>query len=196
MEYNLTLITPPAVEPITTLQAISYGRLGTLDAAETAYLTGLIKAAREYCEKQQNRAYITQTWEMSLSKWPSVIRLPKGSLKTVESVKYTDSTGVVHTLAVNTDYIVTTRGILGGIVPPHGCSWPTTELYPIDPIVIKYTCGYGSASTDVPLGIVQAMYMLIVHWWDHRTAVITGTVSKEVEFAVSALLSLDRISNV
>jgi uncharacterized phiE125 gp8 family phage protein len=193
VEYNLTLVTPPAVEPITTTQAISYGRLETLSTAETAFLTGLIVAAREYCEAKQNRAYITQTWQISLCKWPKVIEIPKGRLKTVTSVKYTDSAGVVHTLIANTDYIVSLRGILGRITPPYGCNCPTAALYPLDPIVIEFTCGYGAAGTDVPLRVIQAMYMLVMYWWDNRPA---SKLSVEVEAAVNNLLSLDRISNV
>ncbi|MEA4919379.1 MAG: hypothetical protein VB078_00425 [Clostridiaceae bacterium] len=204
--YTLTLKTAPTVEPITTAQAISYMRLGTLDTTETAYLTGLIKTAREYCEGFQKRAYITQTWEMSLSCFPSehtnhlteyhrsdVIEIPKGSLQRVNSVKYTDSFGATTTLAENADYIVAKRGILGRISPPYGCIWPTTTLYPLDPIVIEFTCGYGDAGTNVPMKAMQSMYMLISYWWDNRVAADTS-VPKEVDFAVRALLSMDRIA--
>ena len=182
-------------------------RLGALDATETAYLDGLIKTAREYCEGFQNRAYTTQTWEMSLNCFPhehtdplteyhrsNVIELPKGSLQTVNSVKYTDSSGTVTTLTENTDYIVTKRGILGRISPPYGKTWPTATLYPLDPIVIEFTCGYGASGTNVPLKAIQAMYMLISYWWDNRTAVIIGSISKELEFTVRALLGMDRIA--
>lgn len=205
--YTLTLKTAPTVEPITAAQAISYMRLGTLDDAETAYLTGLIKTAREYCEGYQNRAYITQTWEMSLNCFPSehndplteyhrsdVIELPKGSLQTVNSVKYTDSAGAITTLTENTDYIVTKRGVLGRISPPYGSTWPTATLYPLDPIVIDFTCGYGASGTNVPLKVIQAMYMLISYWWDNRSAVLVGSISKEIEFSVKALLGMDRIA--
>ncbi len=204
--YTLTLKTAPAVEPITTAQAISYMRLGALDATETAYLSGLIKTAREYCEKFQNRAYITQTWEMTLSRFPyehtnpmteyrktDVIEVPKGSLQTVNSIKYTNSSGVVTTLVENTDYIVTKRGILGRISPPYGGIWPTATLYPLDPIVIEFTCGYGDGGEDVPVKAIQSMYMLISYWWDNRSAADVS-VPHEVDFAVKSLLSMDRIA--
>lgn len=204
--YTLTLKTAPTVEPLTTAQAISYMRLGTLDETETAYLTGLIKTAREYCEGYQNRAYITQTWEMSLNRFPcehtdpltesrrsDVIEIPKGALQTINSVKYTDSVGTVITLTENADYIVTKRGVLGRISPPYGGTWPTATLYPLDPIVIDFTCGYGASGTNVPLRATQAMYMLISYWWDNRAAADVS-VPREVEFAVHALLGPDRIA--
>lgn len=206
--YTLTLKTAPTVEPITVSQANSYMRLGTLDATETAYLTGLISTAREYCEGFQNRAYITQTWEMSLNRFPpehtdnlteyyrsNVIEIPKGNLQAINSVKYTNSAGIVTTLTENTDYIISKRGILGRISPPYGCSWPTAVLYPLDPIVIEFTCGYGSNGESVPQKAIQAMYMLMAYWWDNREAADTS-IPHEIDFAVRALLSMDRIAVV
>lgn len=193
--YTLTLKTPPTVEPITNAEATAYMRLGTLVTAETNYLTGLIKAAREYCERYQNRAYITQTWEISLDEFPvddSYIEIPKGKLQSITSVIYTDSAGTATTLTVNTDYIVSIRGIRGRISPPYGDTWPTASLWPLDPIVITFVCGYGDTAATVPQTAIQAMYMLISYWWDNRTAA-AETVPKEVEFAVKALLTPDRI---
>jgi uncharacterized phiE125 gp8 family phage protein len=205
MEYTLTLVTPPTVEPISTDEAINYMRLDTPDAADLSFITGLIKSARKYCEDLQHRAYITQTWEMSLSKFPvacndrlndvqksAVIEIPMGNLQTVDSVKYTDSANVVHTLVENTDYIVSLRGILGRISPPYNGYWPTSQLAPLDPIVIKFTCGYGLA-VAVPDTAKQAMYMLIDYWYNNRDAA-AQTVSSEIAFSVKALLMMDRIA--
>lgn len=205
MEYSLTLVTPPAVEPISTDEAVNYMRLDTPSAADTAFITGLIKSARKYCENLQHRAYITQTWEMALCEFPcahndrlnnryisDVIEIPMGNLQTVNSVKYTDSANMVHTLTENTDYIVSTRGILGRISPPYSKIWPTSALAPLDPVVIQFTCGYGLAAA-VPETIKQAMYMLISYWYDNREAA-NQYVPKEIEFSVKALLMMDRIA--
>ena len=205
MEYSLTLVTPPAVEPISTDEAVNYMRLDTPSTADTTFITGLIKAARKYCENLQHRAYITQTWEMSLNKFPcayndrlnnryisDVIEIPMGNLQTVDSVKYTDSANVVHTLTANTDYVVSTRGILGRVSPPYSGIWPTSTLAPLDPVVIKFTCGYGLTSATVPETAIRAMYMLIEYWNNHREAA-EQYVPKEIEFSVKSLLMIDKI---
>ena len=205
MEYSLTLVTPPTVEPITTDEAVHYMRLDTPSTADSAFITGLIKSARKYCENLQHRAYITQTWEMSLNKFPcayndrlnnvkksDVIEIPMGNLQTVDSVIYTDSANVAHTLTENTDYIVSTRGVLGKISPPYNGLWPTSELAPLDPVVIRFTCGYGLA-VAIPETIKQAMYMLIDYWYNNRDAA-AQTVSSEIAFSVKALLAMDKIS--
>lgn len=204
--YTLTLVTPPAVEPITTDEAVNYMRLDAPSTADSTFIVGLIKTARKYCENLQHRAYITQTWEMSLSKFPcayndrlnnaqksDVIEIPMGNLQTVDSVKYTDAANVVHTLTANTDYVVSTRGILGRVSPPYSGIWPTSALAPLDPVVIRFTCGYGLTSATVPEMAKQAMYMLIDYWYNNRDAA-AQYVPKEIEFSVKALLMMDRIA--
>ena len=166
--------------------------------AEDVYLTSLITAARIYCEEYQSRAYITQSWELALDSWPCrVIDIPKGCLQSIDSIKYTDSNGAITTMTENTDYIYSTRGILGRLTTPYGKPWPSFTPYPIDAIVIEFTCGYGDDATDVPVKIIQALKLLVGHWHFHRIPVDeTGGNVKEVEFTLSALLWMDRIVNI
>lgn len=163
--------------------------------AEDNYLTSLITAAREYCEDFQNRAYITQTWEVSWDDWPcSEIKLPKGKLQAVDLVSYKDSTGVTTGLVGTTDYVYSPRGILGRLTPAYGKTWPSFTPFPLDAVVIEFTCGYGDTAADVPAKVIQAMKLLISHWFRHRTPLSeTGQAPVEIAFAVSALLWQDRI---
>jgi len=39
-------------------------------------------------------------------------------------------------------------------------------------VEIDYTAGYGSAATDVPAGLRQAMLSLVGHWFENREAVL------------------------
>ena len=209
MDYNLTLVTPPAIEPVGLVDAKSYLRIDTTnDVIEDAYVDSLIRVAREFCEDTQHRALITQTWEMGLPGFPlsssnsltgdkrgSIIEIPKGRLQTVDSITYKDTAGVVITLTPEVDYAVSNRGILGRVCPPFGKIFPLAILYPLDPVVIKFTCGYGDDAADVPGKVIQAMYMLISHWYENRMVVndLRGVVPDEITFAVTALLSKDKI---
>jgi|GEM_PF-4738901 len=70
----------------------------------------------EYCENFQNRAYITQTWEVALPRFPQrTITIPKGKLQTIEGITYKNAAGIVTTLIPETDYVVSHRGILGRV---------------------------------------------------------------------------------
>lgn len=163
-------------------------------STDDTYLQLLITTAREYCEDFQRRAYITQTWKMTLDRFPSgEIEIPKGNLQTIDEVAYLDSAGSETVLVEDTDYIVTLDGILGKIAPLYAQIWPTATLYPLNPVSITYTCGYGDVASDVPGKIRQVMYMLISHWYENRMTTVIGATSSELQFAVSALLRLDRI---
>ena len=188
----LKIITAPASEPVSLVDIVNYTHLEeATDAVEVAFRQGLITAAREYCEAYQRRSYITQTLEMALDKFPTgVINIPRGNLQEIVSVKYTDSDGVDHVLSEGVDYVYSTYGATGRILPVT--SWPSGNLYPLDAVKIQFTCGYGF-SYDVPFKVKQAMFMLISYWYDNRSAVTIGTISKEAEFSVKALLGFERI---
>ena len=188
----LTLKTPPAVEPVSTAEMRQQLRLDTNE--EDELLSTLITAAREYCEGFQNRAYITQVWELTLDDFPrSTIDLPKGSLQRVDVVAYRDAAGGTTTLTHNTDYIYSVRGLLGRLMPAYGKSWPGFIRYPMDAVTIEFTCGYGDTAAAVPEKTRQAIKLLAAHWFMNREGVLVGSISKELEFAVSALLWMDRI---
>lgn len=193
---NLVLKTPPAVEPLEIQEVKAYLRLNDVeDTLEDAYLSALITAARDYCEGFQNRAYITQTWQLSFDYWPSrVIELPKGSLQAINGVTYKNSEGVERSLIENTDYVYSTRGLFGRLTPANAKTWPPFVPFPLDAVVIDYTCGYGSEATSVPPKVIQAMKLLISHWYEHRTPLSeTGQAPDELAFTVSALLRMERI---
>ena len=77
---GLQLVTPPAAEPVSLSEAKEHSRITGTD--EDDLITTFIEAAREYCEEYQNRAYITQTWDLSLDEFPdSPYSLPKPPLQ-------------------------------------------------------------------------------------------------------------------
>ena len=159
---------------------------------EDTYLQSLIKTARKYCEKHENRAYITQTWELHMNEFPSdngVIELPFGSLQSVDSITYKDSDGNTTTLTENTDYIVNTNAICGKIAPVYGGSYPSFTPYPLLPVIITFTCGYGDSASDIPERVKLAMKLLIQHWYDNRI-IVSKLLSnmKEVEFTFTSIL--------
>lgn len=162
--------------------------------AEDTYLASLITAARQYCEEYQNKAYITQVWEMSLPEFPSYeIEIPKSNLQTIDSITYKNSDSVTTTLTANTDYVTSIRGIVGKVVPAYNKSWPSFTPFPLDAVVVTFTCGFGAA-TSVPEKVIQAMKLLISHWFVNRTPFENATgVSKEIDFTLSALLNQDRL---
>jgi len=161
---------------------------------ENTLLSGFITAARQYCEGNQNRAYITQTWEGALDVWPEIIDVPLPPLQLVDSIEYYGTDGLSN-LLLPTEYQVDPRGYKARVTPIHGHHWPTLTLQPLSGIVVTFTTGYGDLAPDVPERIRTAIKLLAGHLYEHREATDIKEV-KEVAFAVNALLGLDRVGGI
>jgi len=62
------LITPPAAEPMTVLEAKAHLRVDFPD--DDDYIAALITAARDYAEGFTRRAFLTQSWLLALDHFP------------------------------------------------------------------------------------------------------------------------------
>jgi uncharacterized phiE125 gp8 family phage protein len=187
----LKLKTAPAVEPISATEAKLHCRVD--HTTDDTLITNLITAARIYCEKQQNRALVTQTWYLWLDKFPSkkYIDIPLPPLQSVASVLYYDTDDAEYTLSTE-DYDVDINSFVGRVHLKYSKSWPTEVLRPSNAIVIEFICGYGLAAA-VPQNVKQAMLLLIGHWYANRESVLVGSVSKPLEMAVDNLLGFERV---
>lgn len=190
MKYKIT--TAITTEPLTATEVKLHLRVD--DTTEDNLITMLIKAAREYCEKYTGRALATQTMVAYLDSFgnENYIELPTPPLQSVTSVIYKNSDSVETTMTANTDYIVDVDSNVGRIVLPYGGSWPTFTAYSVNPIKITYVTGY-YASNLIPSSIKQAMLLLIGHWYANRETVNVGSISKQLEFTLVALLSQYRV---
>jgi uncharacterized phiE125 gp8 family phage protein len=187
----IRVITPPVLEPITLAEAKAQCRVDIDD--DDALIVGLIRAAREYCEAVDWRAYLTQTIELWLEAWPDgdELELPRPPLQSVTSVVYYDTSDVPATLAA-TDYYVDTISTPGSIQLRYLKTWPATTLRDYNAICVTYKAGW-STVTDMPQSLRQAMLLLIGHWYENREAVLVGAISKSIEFAVQSLLGLHAV---
>lgn len=180
MKYAVT--TAPATEPISLADAKIHLRTITGDTSEdSAVITPLIQAAREYCENITGRALSLQTVKAYPDKW-GLWRLPRPPLLTVASIKYYDENGTEYTLPVADYQVDTVDGQIDILEEPN------VTLRDLNPIVVEYACGYTTGNA-LPMAVRQAMLLLIGHWYMNREAVTTGaTTSVEIDMTTRALL--------
>jgi uncharacterized phiE125 gp8 family phage protein len=154
MSGRLKLITKPAIEPVTVDDVRLFGRMP--DDVDDEAIEPLIASARKAAEEYQGRAYITQTWELVFDSFPACpIQIPKPPLLTLVSVQVTDITGSLTTMTL-TDFLVDPSGACGTISLKYGKSWPAV-IPERAGVVIRFTCGYGPAASDVPDRVKMAI---------------------------------------
>lgn len=185
--FGLTVVTAPAEEPLTLIEAKEHLRFS--HDYEDGLIRSLIVAARKHCETVTGRAFITQTLRLTRDSWPSwkegyEFRLPKPPLLTVTNIQYTDVDAVTQTVSAAT-YVVDATSLPGRIALAYGEAWPTDAIEQIGAVKVNYTAGYGAAAA-VPETIKAAMKLLIGHWFANREAV--GVVGQPVAMAVQSLL--------
>lgn len=199
---GLTLVTAPASEPVTLAEAKAQLRVEVAD--DDALITDLIAASRQAAEAHMRRALITQTWRLSLDRFPgrplpwwdgvregadipeaaNAIELPRPPLASVTSVTAYDDADTA-TVAPAADYFVDTDREPGRVVLRSGRTWPVVGRV-AGGVEVVFVAGYGAAGA-VPEAIRQGMLMLIGHLCENREAVGAAAAAAALPLGVAAL---------
>lgn len=188
----LKIATPPTEELIGLAEAKLHCRIDLDD--DDYLLVGLIRSARETIELISRRALISQSWDLVLDAWPggTSLELPRPPLQSVTSIKYYDDDDSVATMSSD-DYYVDTYSEPGRIVLRSDATWPAGTLRVANGVIVRFVAGFGDTAGDVPERYVQALKLLVGHWYENRESIIaTGAVPKEIPLGVQSLLWLDR----
>lgn len=167
---TLTRVVEPASEPVTLAEVKLHLRIDGTD--EDALLNVLIASARRWFEDITGRTLYATTYEYSLGEWPCGDRivLPRATtLTSIASLVYFGTDGTPATWDAS-NYIADTVRMPGALVLAYGNSWPSADLYPVEPIRIRYTAGMATSSplTYVPDGIRQTLLLAIGDWYERR----------------------------
>ena len=193
MKYNsVTRATGPAVEPLTVAEAKLHLRVDISD--DDAYIGTLITAAREWVENYLDRTLITTQLILRAAEFPTeeleLARPPMATAGTATAVVITYTLADTTTATLSTAlYRVDRTSAPGNVAPVINGTWPSDVIEDANAVAVTYWAGYGPTSASVPATIRHACLMLIGHWYDRRSAVLTGTISKPLEFAVESLLA-------
>jgi uncharacterized phiE125 gp8 family phage protein len=162
---------------------------------DDSYIQNLVSSAREWCEQYLDRTLINTQWTMRLDSFPYEIELPRPPIATsgtttAVALTYTlgdDSTATLSTTAYRVD-----RHSTPGVVRQlRAGTWPA-NLDDYNAVAVTWWAGYGASGTSVPAAIRHAILMLVGHWYESRSSVLTGSISKEIEFGVKSLLDSQR----
>ena len=170
----LTLLTPPAAEPVSLTQAKDHLRVIGTD--EDAVISGYIRAARMKLDGEAGslgRCLVSQKWRLTLDHFPYDITLPLPPSISVDRIAYTDVDGEEVELASTAYRVIGIGGLNCAIIrPANGASWPSVSG---GIAIIEFTAGFGATADAVPEPIRTAILMHVAHLYEHRESVMMGT---------------------
>jgi uncharacterized phiE125 gp8 family phage protein len=161
----LILTTPPATEPLTLAEAKAHLRISHAD--DDAFISTLIKTARQQLESRTGLAFITQGWSCFLDDWPQdgEIRLAVAPLIDVTDIRVwsdADVSSIIDPAHYYEDKAskpprIRLRGSRSWVRPGRIANG----------IEVMVTAGFGAAAA-VPEPLKQAILQLVAHWFATR----------------------------
>lgn len=213
---SVTVIRPPAFEPISLEQARQHLRVDVYPGSPGGHpdddlITRAITAARERAEEITRRALVEQGVRLVAAgwypdAWPRTcqrgIDLLRPPLISVDQVTYYDGANALQVLAPSNYFVEETQ-------PVHRLRWSSGFDFPCtyareDAVRVDYTAGYAGqaspvtdqeqASSGIPASIINGMLLLIGDMYEHREATLVG-LSAVVIDAADALFESKRVHN-
>jgi hypothetical protein len=194
---GLTLITPPAMEPVSLDEAKDHLRVSSDD--DDAYITGLVITAREMVENDTGRALLTQTWNQTFDDgWPwsrstssrtqrdsfgypgglgSVsnrgryqIVLKRPPFQSLVGVTYIDLAGVEQTLSPTLYKVNKLNTGEWAVDQGFNAQWPIVQTQP-NAGGVTFVAGYGDSPGSIPEPLRLSILLLCGEWYDQRSPV-------------------------
>lgn len=200
---KLTLVSGPAVQPLTLAEAKSHLRVGHTD--EDALIGIFLAASTAAAEKSTGRAFIDQTWDYYLDFFPhgyrhypvhhrhhvhNWIEIPKPPLIDIEGVFYTDTAGVEHQF---TGFSIDVARAPARIFPTANGCWPSTLINEPNAVRIRFRAGYvdpGNSpfTNNVPADIKAAILLMLGTLYQQRETIVIGATPLLLPWGAEQLL--------
>ena len=179
-----TVDTAAATVLITTADAKAFLKVDISD--DDTLIDNLVSAATESAQEYTNRFFIDTTLLQYGTKFSDLTELLKSPVDSITHIKYYDSDNAQQTLSSSVYSLIPA-------IEPSLISLKVSKSYPAvadrtDAVECKYVVGYGTASTDVPNAIIEAVYLTIGHWYQNRTAVVVGSQVNALPMGAKYLL--------
>jgi uncharacterized phiE125 gp8 family phage protein len=186
------LLSPPSIEPLTLADAKAKAYLRVSTSDDDDVIAGLIAAARGTVEAQTRRALITQTWRLVRDCWPAegqiaVMPVPLQQVSAARIYRQDGSTQTIDSAAFTID-----KAAEPAVLAFAPAALPAPGR-PIAGIEIDVEVGYGAAASDVPTPLVQAIKLIVAHWYENRGLIAIGSDVVVLPLPVAALIAPYRV---
>jgi len=177
---------------LTTAEAKTHLKVDT--SADDTYIDNLISAATESAQIFTNRYFINTTITQHGDTWSDISTLFKSKVSSITHIKYFDSDNSEQTLATSVWISdINHQPARIGLKPSQ--SFPSLADR-INAVNCKYVVGYGSAASDVPEGIREAVLLIVGNWYENRQEVVVGRIATELPKSAQYLLEQYKIQTI
>lgn len=123
--------------------------------------------ARQKAEEYTRRAFITQTWELSLDGATGVMELPRQPIQSIITI-------TLDGVALSTDdYQTDISGSRVRFLSPQKANH-------LGGVKIRYVAGYGPDATNVPELIKEAILQMVGHFYEYRESQAMPMLAREL----------------
>lgn len=190
LSYSDVQSVAPAVEPVTVAEAKRNSDVD--DSYRDVDFSRWITEARKQVEHDARIALVNQTRIRKIDEFPSerfiILNKP---LVSVTSVQYVDMGGSTQTFSSASYEVDTARH---AVFLANSVSWPPVQWIQ-NAGIITYIAGHGSTAATVPEAAKAAILLLVKHRYENPEMVLTGTISKEIEYGYRAVIDQLRGGN-
>ena len=187
-DYGSVIVSAPASEPVTAAELRTHLRADATELPD-AEANELIEEARQYIEDHYGIAFFTQSWRLSLDRWPNgsepwwdgvrqgsitelsggrpySLKLPRFPLQSVTSVTVYDEADDDTAVNVANTFHIDVYQKPGRMTIKAGSTWPVA-LRSANAIQIIYVAGYANVD-DIPASLKRAVKQLAAYLYSHR----------------------------
>lgn len=182
------LLTAPAAEPLSLVDAKRFLRVEHGD--DDAIISSLISAARNHVEALTRCALIAQTWRLVLDRWPDGGRIaPRiGPLRSLVAARVFSAVNDASMIDPDIFVIDAAAGVIAA--PSWSLPVPGRSVAGIE---LDLEVGFGETASGVPPTLLQAIRMLMAHWYENRGLIAIGQSVAIMPASVNAMISSHRV---
>lgn len=157
-----TVTSEPSVEPLDVSTVKDFLKIDY--SADDSLLNTLITLARRKCEQYSNLSFITQTIQATWQQYGYRVRLPRGPVQSITTVKRLHQDDEVTLTTTDDDYYTSGQDFLtlnmNQMYQDYG-----KDSYRLK---VVYIAGYGDAASDVPGEAIEAVQRTVAWLYEHR----------------------------
>ena len=167
MPLKLIKTVDAATDVVSTTELKLFAKIDEAD--DNALVTALNATATDYVCDRMQRAFVTETWELSLDAWPlngCPIELCRVPAFAITSMSYIDTDGASQTLA-SSQYTLDDKAEPAAIYRAYNITWPTVRNV-VNAITVTFTVGYGTDASSTPEKFKEIIKLYFSHLYEHR----------------------------